>query len=178
MPEFDDEFYGFPEIPFHIHLGMRFTRPDPDGEAIVTLPASAAVTGPERRQSMCAVYTTAEVAGGIAMCDGLSLRDVAELDPSFVPLALTRRARFRPGEEAIGDLTSHCRFATDADEARERLRTKRKVSVAVEVEVRDERGALAGTMLAHYYVRVMSRSNLEAMAGTLTPTMAGGATAA
>jgi hypothetical protein len=178
MPDFDDEFYGFPEIPFHVHLGMRFTRPDPDGEAIVTLPASAELAGPGGRQSLCAVYTTAEVAGGIAMCDGLSLRDVAELDPSFVPLALTRRARFRPADEAIGDLRSHCRFATDADEARRRLRTKRKVTVDVEVEVHDERGVLAGTMLAHYYVRVMRRSNLEAMAGTLTPTMAGGAAAA
>ena len=173
MSGFEDEFYGFPEIPFHIHLGMTFSRPEPGGPAVVTIPASPAIVGPDRRQSICAVYTVAEVSSGIAMCDGLLLRDVTEASPGMRPLALTRECSFRPGEPAFGEIRSETWFASDPERAAEQLVTRRKVKVEARARVHADDGTLAGEMRAMFYVRLMELSRLEAMAGTLTPTLAG-----
>ena len=175
MSDFDDEFYGFPEIPFHIHLGMTFARPEPGGPAVVTIPASPSVVGSDGRQSLCAVYTVAEVSSGIAMCDGLLLRDVADSAPDMRPLALTRECSFRPGQPAFGAIRSETWFASDAEQAGQQLVKRRKVKVETGARVYGEDGTLAGEMRAQFYVRLMELSRLEAMAGALTPTLAGDA---
>jgi acyl-coenzyme A thioesterase PaaI-like protein len=171
--EFESEFYGFPEIPFHIHLGMRFHRADGDGQAVVTIPASPEFTEPGGIQSPCAVYTVAEVSSGLAMCDGLSLRALTEEVGNMRPLALTRECSFRPLAPARGEIHSETWFESDRDEALERLRKRRKVTVRAGARVIDESGTVAAEMDAKFYVRLMELERLEAMAGTLTPTISG-----
>jgi hypothetical protein len=170
--EFPADFYGFPQVPFHIHLGMTFERPRPDGPAVVTLPSSPETVGDDGLQSLAAVYTVGEVACGIAVCDALLLH-AAEADTSMTPLVLTREARFYPRTRARGEIRSETRFVGDSQEAVRRLRTARKVKVETAARLLDADGELAGEMDVFFYVRLMQLSRLEAMAGALTPRMAG-----
>lgn len=172
MIEYPEDFYGFPEVPLHIHLGMSFTRLRPEGPAVVGLPASPLFTGPGGRQSATAVYTVGEVAAGIAVCDALVLH-VAEAETDMVPLVLTQETSFKPGAAALGELRSETSFVGDSGQAVERLKTSRKVKVKTEARVYVGDGQLAGELLVQFYVRLMTRSRLEAMAGALTPRMAG-----
>jgi acyl-coenzyme A thioesterase PaaI-like protein len=173
--ELESEFYGFPEIPFHIHLGMRFHRSEDDGQVVVTIPASPAFTHPGGAHSLCAVYTVAEVSSGLAMCDGLSLRALTEEVGDMRPLALTRECSFHPGDPARGEIHSQTWFASDPEESLERLRRRNKVTVRAGARVLAADGTVAGQMDATFYVRLMALEHLEAMAGTLTPTIAGAA---
>ena len=171
MPRFPDDFYGFPEVPLHIHLGMQFLRPDPEGPATVTVPASPDFTDEDGRQSLAAVYTCGEVAAGIAVCDALVL-NAAEAETAMVPLVLTRETQFTPHERARGEIRSETGFVGDSSAAVDKLRSARKVMVRTEARLYDEDDRLAGELLVDFYVRLMDRSRLEAMAGALTPTMA------
>jgi acyl-coenzyme A thioesterase PaaI-like protein len=173
---FPDDFYGFREVPFHVHLGMRFERPDPDGPAVVTLPAQRHLLGHDGRQSTAAAYTVGEVAAGIAVCDALLLH--ATPDAALMPLVLTRRAEFTPGPRPRGDIRSRASFAGDAAAAADGLRRSRKAKVAVECALSADGDEPAGHVTVHFYVRLMDPRRLEAMAGPLMPALAERARAA
>lgn len=169
---YPEDFYGFPQVPFHIHLGMRFLRREPDGQATVLLPPSAEFTYPDGTQSHAAVYTVGEVAAGIAVCDALLLH-AAEAETSMTPLVLTRQTRFTPSAPAYGEIRSETAFVGDSGDAVERLRSSRKVNVETAAQLFGEDGKLAGELRVNFYVRLMELSRLKAMAGQLTPRMAG-----
>ncbi|HXR61558.1 MAG TPA: hypothetical protein VN732_09545 [Solirubrobacterales bacterium] len=170
---YPDDFYGFRDVPFHVHLGMRFERPDPNGDAIVTLPPAPELLNRDGTQSPAAVYTVGEVASGISLCDALALYGGGGDDEELVPLVLTRRTEFAPAPAAArGDLRSRARFAEDADAATERLRTGRKANVEVECDILAADDEVVGTLRVYFYVRLMSLSRLESIAGQMVPGMA------
>jgi len=168
---YPDDFYGFRDVPFHVHLGMRFERPDPEGAAVVTLPAGNSLRGPDGAQSPAAVYTVGEVASGISVCDALALHGAGE-NTTLVPLVLTRSTTFEPREDVSGALRSRARPAGDAKAATERLRSARKVSLAVKCEVLGEDDTPAGDISVDFYIRMMSLDLLESIAGQMVPGMA------
>lgn len=170
---YPDDFYGFRDVPFHVHLGMRFERPDPEGDAVVTLPPAPRLLNPDGTQSPAAVYTVGEVASGISLCDGLALHGGGDDDGELVPLVLTRRTEFAPAAAAArGDLRSRARFAEDADAATARLRTGRKANVEVACEILAADDEVVGNLHVYFYVRLMSLSRLESIAGQMVPGMA------
>lgn len=173
---FPDGFYGFPDVPFHIHLGMRFERRE-DGSAVVTLPGQDSLLGGDGRHSLAAVYTVGEVAAGIAVCDALAAHG-ADAETTLMPLVLTKRAVFQPEARPGGDIRSAAEAVGDVAAAAERLRKARKAQVEVESVLRGEGGEVAGTVHVHFYVRMMLLERLEAMAGRLMPAMAERARAA
>ena len=173
-PRYPADFYGFPAIPFHVHLGMTFARPDPDGGAVLTIPAKPEIVGPGGQQSPAAVYTVAEVACGVAAADALLLHQTMGGDETTA-LVLTRRIAFWPKRPAYGAISSETWLVGDADAALAKLLRTRKVDVETWARVRDESGSTACEMQAIFYARLMDRSRLQAMSGPLLPSMAGGA---
>jgi hypothetical protein len=169
---YPDDFYGFPEVPFHVYLGMTFTRPRPDGPAVVTAPALPGTSTAGGAQSLAAVYTVGEVACGVAVCDALLLHHTMA-DAATAPLVLTREVTFRPRAAAVGAIRSETWFVGDAAEARERFARARKLKVETEARLYGEDGELAGETRALFYLRLMDRGRLEAMAGTLVSTLSG-----
>ena len=85
----------------------------------------------------------------------------------------SRETRFTPRGPARGELRSTTRFVGDSAAAVEKLKRSRKVRVETEAELHDENGDLAGELLVSFYVRLMPLDRLKAMAGALTPRMAG-----
>lgn len=167
-----EDFYGFREVPFHVHLGMRFERVRPGGPAVVTLPADRRLLDSDGRHSPAAVYAVGEVASGISVCDALALHG-AGAKTTLMPLVLTRRTVFDPGPAPRGAIRSSSRFVGDTAAAAERLRGSRKVNVEVECTMRGEDEAeVAGRVHVYFYVRMMELARLEAMAGKLMPAMA------
>jgi hypothetical protein len=166
-----DDFYGFPEVPFHVHLGMRFERPGPDEPAVVTLPSQPHLVEPDGRHPVAAVYTVGEVASGIAICDALAL---GEPDPEtkLMPLVLTRKAVFRPGPRPRGEVRSRAEVLGDVPAAAERLRARRKANIEVQCTLRGDGEDVAGQLHVYFYVRMMELGRLEAMAGEMMPAMA------
>lgn len=173
VPErgYPGDFYGFPEVPFHIHLGMRFERPDPNGPAVVTLPTRSDLLGGDGRHSAAALYTVGEVASGIAVCDALLAR-ISKDTTTLMPLVLTTRAVFTPLIRPSGDIRSRTRFLGDAVAAVQKLGRTRKVKVEVEGEMLNDHNELTGRIHVYFYVRLMELSRLEVMAGELMPAMA------
>jgi len=169
---YPDDFYGFPEVPFHVHLGMRFDRPCPDGPAVVTLPSQPHLVEPDGRHSVAAVYTVGEVASGIAICDALAL---SKPDPEtkLMPLVLTRKAVFKSACRPRGDIRSRAEALGDVPAAAERLRTRRKASIEVRCTLHGDGDDVAGLLHVYFYVRMMELGRLEAMAGEMMPAMAG-----
>lgn len=169
---YPDDFYGFPEVPLHIHLGMRFLRPDPAGPAVVVLPALDEIVESDGTHSPAAVFTVGEVAAGIAVCDALLLH-AAEAETAMIPLVLTRQTRFVPGpSRAKGEISSTTSIEGDDGAAAQRLRRSRKTQVEAKAELRTADGAVVGRSSVNFYVRLMDRERLEAMAGALTPRLA------
>ena len=173
---YPENFYGFPDIPFHVHLGMTFSRRVDDGPPVVTLPALDRHAGADGRQSASAVYTLGEVACGVQACDDLLVHTLYEADTT-VPLVLTRRIVFRPLAPAYGELRSRTRGADDAEAVRERLAKRRRLQLETRAVLVDEHGTVAGETHAEFYVRIMARERFEAMTGTLLSTLTGGAAA-
>lgn len=166
-----DDFYGFPEVPFHVHLGMRFERLGPGGPAVVTLPSQPHLVEPDGRHSAAAVYTVGEVASGIAICDALALSS-PDSETKLMPLVLTRRAVFRPALPPRGDIRSRAEALGDVAAAAERLRVRRKVNIEVQCTLRGDGDDVAGRLHVYFYVRMMELGRLEAMAGEMMPAMA------
>lgn len=150
---------------------MRFERPEPEGPAVVTLPAQPHLLGPDGRHSFAALYTVGEVASGISICDALVL-GAGEGATTLMPLVLTTRAVFKPFACPRGAIRSRTAFVGEVSAAAERLRSSRKVKVEVEGTLLGDNDEVAGHMRVYFYVRLMESSRLEAMAGTLMPAMA------
>ncbi|HEX6753003.1 MAG TPA: hypothetical protein VF093_05400 [Solirubrobacterales bacterium] len=168
---YPDDFYGFPEVPFHVHLGMRFDRLGPNGPAVVTLPSQPHLVEPDGRHSVAAVYTVGEVASGIAICDALALSR-PDSEAKLMPLVLTRKAVFKPAFRPRGDIRSRAEALGDVPAAAERLRVRRKVNIEVRCTLRDDGDDVAGMLHVYFYVRMMELGRLEAMAGEMMPAMA------
>jgi hypothetical protein len=170
-PGYPGDFYGFPEVPFHIQLGMRFERPQPEGPALVTLPARPDLLGGDGRHSTSALYTVGEVASGIAICDAL-LAGMSRDTTTLMPLVLTTRAVFAPLIRAGGEIRSRTSFLGDAEAAVQKLGRTRKVKVEVQGEMLSHDDEVVGRIHVYFYVRLMELSRLQAMAGELMPAMA------
>jgi len=168
------DFYGFPEVPFHVHLGMRFERSDPRGPATVTLPARHDLLADANRHSIAALYTVGEVAAGIAICDALLL-GAREVTTTRVPLVLTRRAVFEPLARPRGNIRSRTMLVGDVPAALDKLRSSRKVKVEAAGAIVDDHDGVAARIRVFFYVRLMEMSSLQAIAGALIPAMVKGA---
>ncbi|HEX8066852.1 MAG TPA: hypothetical protein VF520_10025 [Thermoleophilaceae bacterium] len=163
-------FYDFPNIPMHKYLGMTFERdPDPDGPAVVRLPPAPEFTADGGRQSVAAVYTVAEVSGGIAVSDAVV---PAAIDMGLRPVVLTKGATFSPVAPAQGEIRAVCEVAGDEEASLARLRKRKRAEIDIAAKVYDDRDELVGESVLHYYVRLMDESRLKAMAA-MSPGMAG-----
>lgn len=160
---YPDDFFGFTRVPYHPHLGLRFTRPGPGQPGVVTLPASGDVTGPDREQSPAALYTVAEVGGALAVCDAL-LPHAADILEVMRPTMLTVHGELRCERPAVGAIHARACGLTDGDAAVKRLRRKRKARVTIDVELVDERDCVAARASFGFYVRFMEEQQLRALA--------------
>jgi acyl-coenzyme A thioesterase PaaI-like protein len=165
------DFYGFPEVPFHIHLGLRFERPNPRGPATVMLPTRKDLLGDRNRHATAALFTVGEVAAGIAICDALLL-GAHKATSARMPLVLTRRTVFEPLSPPDGDIRSHGMQVAEACAGLEKLRISRKVMVDAAGSILDDRDDVVARIRVSFYVRLMEPSSLKAMVGALIPAMA------
>jgi len=162
---YPDDFYGFVDMPFHQHLGVRFTRPDPYEPAIVGLPPRPDLLGRDGEQSPAAVYTVAEIAAAMAACDAI-VPHAPDIMATMKPAMLTVGASFEALRPAYGELTADARVRGDGARAVERLRTAKKVKMDIDIEVSGDDGEPVGRATVHFYVRLMDESRLRAIAHT------------
>jgi hypothetical protein len=153
--QYDDDFYGFTDVRFHRHLGMVFERADASAACEVTLPARS-----DQRVSPAAVFTVAEVAGAMAVSEGL-LPHAAEILAVAKPMLLTTRVHFQAVGDGRGTIRARARMAGDGADAVEKLQRVRKVKVQVEVELSDADQKRVGTATVYCYIRLMSQELLE-----------------
>jgi hypothetical protein len=154
-------FYDFPNMPYHVHLGITFDRPDPAGPAIIEIPASEHYLMPDGTQSVAAVYTVGEVAAGIAVCDAL-VPYAVELGAH--PVVLTTTARFTPLAPAHGAIRAECEVVDEVETLVERLVRRRKAQLDIDARTYDEDRTLAGRSIIHFYVRLVDKEKYASMA--------------
>jgi acyl-coenzyme A thioesterase PaaI-like protein len=157
-----ESFWGFRDVPFHQLMGIEFSR-DPDGSAVVSLPASPEVVDGAGEQSVAAVYTVAEIASALRTCDELAAHADEELPDDVYPVMLAREVRFRTLAPPRGDIAARTRFVGDTDEVLQRLRTRRKGNVTIEVRITGDGDEPVGEAEIDFYVRIMSEERLLAM---------------
>lgn len=153
--QYEDDFYGFTDVRFHRHLAMAFARAHPGAPCEVTLPAE-----PDQPVSPAAVFTVAEVAGAMAVSEGL-LPHAAEILAVAKPMLLTTRVRFQTLADAKGTVRARARMAGEGADAVQRLRKVRKVKVQVEVDLFDATQQQVGAATVYCYIRLMSQELLE-----------------
>jgi hypothetical protein len=153
--QYDDDFYGFTEVRFHRHLGLAFERAGDADECQVTLPAPD-----DRPVSPAAAFTVAEVAGAMAVSEGL-LPHAAEILAVAKPMLLTTRVHFRALADGRGTVRAEARMTTGGAVAVEKLQRVRKVKVEVEVDLFDVVETRVGTATVYCYIRMMSQELLD-----------------
>lgn len=157
-----ETFFGFTDVPFHMHVGLRFRRRDPDAPADVTLPPSTELTSPHGEHSPAALYTLAEVASGLAASEALSMEQRTP-DDGLLPIMLATQATFRPVKPARGEIRAEPRLVGDAAEKAERLAVTRKVTLLMETSLTTVDGLLAAQATFSFYLRLMRKTSLLAM---------------
>lgn len=165
MDELTDRagFYGMPTVPFHRHLALRFWRGTPDGPGFVTLPSSAGDPAQGGRgPSPSAVYTAAEVASALAVCDAM-LPGIVRVADTMSPAMLTTGGTFRVLGPMDGDVTAEASVVGDPEGPIGQLEAKRKAQVEVDVSLLDAGRRLAAEARFHFYLRLMRARQLEAM---------------
>ena len=153
-----ENFYGLPQLPFNIHLGLEFERQDPDAGATLRLPASATNVDDGGAVHRGGMYTVGEVAAAVCVLDSL-----VEALPVFL---LTLKGEFHQVQQASGPVytSARVRAADDDDEDPvERLRARRKMPVTSEVTIYDERDLVVAEMSATFLARVLSATMAAAL---------------
>ncbi len=162
-----ENFFGFAEVPFHQHLGVRFWRESERMPPLVGLPADSAC-GEGGRHSPGAIYTIAEIASALAASDTLA-GEVSEFSASMIPVMLATGASFRLVRDAHGDILARAALREDPVATVQRLRIARKVRITILTRVFDERTedteAVAELEL-RFYIRLMDERRLEAIKQT------------
>jgi hypothetical protein len=153
-------FFAFPDVPFHQHLGLEFSRHD--GAVVVALPEDAALLDGAGEQSVAAAYAVAEVAAALTACDTLAALAPA-FDPELRPVVLARVGRLRERAPARGRLESRTRFVDDPVVTIGRLAARNKATVPIEVQILGGDGATVAEGRIDFYVRMMTESRLRAM---------------
>jgi hypothetical protein len=159
-PAFPADFYGVVEVPFHRLLGVRFTRPDPRGPAVIRIPARESDDPETERRSPAVVFAAAEIGAAIAATDAI-WPHVA--DTELRPVLLTTAVRLEILRPAFGEVYAHTRFLGDSRTTFEKLKCSRKARCAVEVDLHDtgiDRSAQASVDL---YLRLMSAELWQSM---------------
>ena len=154
-----EDFYGFANVPFHRHVGMRFEH-GAEQPLVVALPQGDHELGAER--SPAAVYTVAEVAASLAACDALATH-ASELPEEAMPVMLVSGASFRALAPARGEIRARTSFVGDAAETVRRLTTARKVRATIAVELVGTDDEVAAEAEIYLYIRMMSERRLHAM---------------
>lgn len=150
-----ENFYGLPELPFNLHLGLTFERSEPAGPATLRVPLHPLDGREPAEQAPGAIYTVGEVAAAVATLDSLI--------PVMPVILLTRGGRFTRLATARGGVFTEAR-TRDGDTVVERLRAARKLHVEADVVLRDEdtREAVA-EMTVRFYARPMRASLLKGL---------------
>lgn len=143
-----DNFYGLPDLPFHLHLGMEFERPAPGDDATLRLPLAEHKLDADVTVHRAAMYTLGEVAAAVCALDALV--DVLPL------LMLTRAGEFRPVAPAHGTVWTSAEFVGEPEGLLESLQAKRKRSVTSKVSIFDEDDRLVAEMSATFLMRKFS----------------------
>jgi acyl-coenzyme A thioesterase PaaI-like protein len=154
-------FWGFPDVPFHQQMGIEFER-EPDGSAVVSLPHEAELVDEREEQSPAALYSVAEIASALRVCDELSVHE-DELPAGYYPVMLAREVRFRSVAPARSAIAARTRLIDSRDQFVEKLRTRRKSMVRIAASVTDAEGAGVADAEFDFYVRIMSEERLLAM---------------
>lgn len=162
-----DNFFGFREVPFHRHLGVRFWREGKHEPPLVGLPAESAC-GEGGAHSPAAIYTIAEIASALAASDTLA-GEVPEFSADLIPVMLATGASFRVLREARGDILARAALQEDPAATVERLRIARKVRITILTRVFDEGAAeegAVGELELRFYIRLMDERRLQAIKQT------------
>jgi acyl-coenzyme A thioesterase PaaI-like protein len=150
-----ENFYGLPDLPFNIHLGMQFERRALGGDATLRLPLDECLLDANVSVHRSAVYTLGEVAAAVCVLDALG--------PAMPVFLLTVAGEFRPVAPARGTVWTSAEVAGEPADWLESLRTKRKVQVAGKVSIFDEDGRVAAEMSATYLARKLSGALASAL---------------
>lgn len=157
-----DGFYGFTEVRFHRHLGMAFSRAEPTATCDVTLPAA-----PDQSVSPAAAFVVAEVAGAMAVGEGLlphAADIMAGAENSLLSgraMLLTTRVHFRALADGRGTVRADARLTGDPEALVAKLRRVKKVKVEIEVDLFDGEETKVATATVYCYVRIMSQELLD-----------------
>lgn len=162
-PANPDGFYRFTELPFHRHLGMRFSRSGPSESARVSLPPSPALLDTDGRAAAPALFTLAEVAAALNTCD-LLLPEVADLVATYLPTVLTTAGTLRPLAPGSGEIGARATLAGDFATTVDRLRTTRKIEGEATVDLVDEDGTLVAQADFRLHAKLVSERQYRAMA--------------
>ena len=155
-----ETFWGFVDVPFHRQMGIEFSR-DPDGRAVVSVPPSEAVVGPDGEQSTAAMYSIAEIASALQACEDLA-GEVERLPEGTYPVLLARELRFRQTGAARGEIAARATFKDDSEAVLERLMTRKKASATLAVRIEADGGQVAEAE-TDFYFRIMTEERLLAM---------------
>jgi acyl-coenzyme A thioesterase PaaI-like protein len=149
-----ENFYGLPQLPFNIHLGMEFERPSPDGGALLRLPAAALTHDVGGSVHRGAMYTLGEVAAAVCVLDSL-----VDALPVFL---LTLNGEFRKVADPVGSVWTEARPSAGNGPVDE-VRSRRKMNVTGEVSIYDEQDRLVAEMSATFLARVLSNTMATAL---------------
>jgi acyl-coenzyme A thioesterase PaaI-like protein len=151
-----ENFYGLPQLPFNIHLGMEFERPSTDDGALLRLPAAAITHDVGGSVHRGAMYTLGEVAAAVCVLDSL-----VEALPVFL---LTLSGEFRKVADPVGGVWTAARpSAANGATPVDQVRSRRKMNVTGEVSIYDERDRLVAEMSATFLARVLSNTMATAL---------------
>lgn len=160
-------FFGFANVPFHRHLGLRFSRDAPDGPPVVTLPWQPHLAGPGGEVSPSAAYTVAEVASALAASDTLSAA-APKIPDGMIPVMLATKGSFRShGRAGLGDVVAHARLLDDVGDAVRRVEKARKVRITIVTELTVD-GRIIGDSRLNFYIRMMDEPRLQALRAAAT----------
>jgi acyl-coenzyme A thioesterase PaaI-like protein len=150
-----ENFYGLPQLPFNVHLGMQFERPEPGVGATLRLPHTESSLDADGTIHRSAMYTLGEVAAAISVLDNL-----VEALPVFL---LTLSGEFRPIQPAHGALRTSAHVKEDPGEAVASLRERRKRPFTGYVSIFDDEDRLVAEMSATFLARVLTATMASAL---------------
>ena len=155
-----EAFYAeFRSVPFHQRLGIRLDRGD-DGEARMTLPARPELEGEPGEHSPAAVYTLADAAASIQVCEEAAKR---ALELGMGAIFFTVSGRFREHGPARGTIEGRAELVEGLAEATGESGASRKASVDVLARISDEAGSPVAEHRTTFYVRFMELSRMRDM---------------
>jgi hypothetical protein len=149
----EENFYGLPDLPFNLHLGLEFDRAASGEPATLTLPRSAQHVDSDDATHRAAMYTVGEVAAAVSVLDTL-----VDALPVFL---LTLGGSFRHIAPAEGAVRTVAVVEGAPENAVEELRARRKLPLASRVSLYDEADRLTAEMRIDFHARPLTKT-LEA----------------